>query len=171
MSGGTSPTGTVTYSVYTDSGCSNAASGMQPSPATVTVGSGAAVPNSAAVTFPAPGTYYWHAAYSGDSNNAAATSACERLTVYNAQQGNGRGGHGGLICHRLRKRGRHHHHGRFVLVCFRVTPPPFSRHGDGDGDNDDLGNTGGSAGGSTFGGSGNGNGGGGGHHHHHGRRR
>ena len=169
LSGGTSPTGTVTYSVYTDSGCANAASGLQPSPATVTVGSGTAVPNSAAVTFPTPGTYYWHAAYSGDSNNAAATSACETLTVYNAHLGNGRGGHAGFICHRVRKHGRHHHRGRFVLVCFRVTPPPFARHGHGH--NHGIGNGGGVAS-STFSGKGNGKAGDdhhvGGHHHRHG---
>ena len=109
---------------------------------------GAAVPNSAGVTFPTPGTYYWHAAYSGDSNNAAATSACERLIVSNAQQANGRGGRGRFICHRIRKHGRHHHHGRFVLVCFRVTPPRFAQHGDGD--NDHTGKGSGFAGSSTF---------------------
>jgi hypothetical protein len=150
LSGGTSPTGTVTYSVYTDSGCSNAASGLQPSPATVTVGTGGAVPNSASVTFPTPGNYFWHAAYSGDSNNAAATSPCEPLAVFNPQQGNGNGGHGGFVCHRLRDHGRHHHHGRFVLVCFRLGPPPFARHGDGDNDSDDIGNGGGFAQSSTF---------------------
>ena len=167
LSGGTSPTGTVTYSVYTDSSCSNAASGLQPTPATVTVGSGAAVPNSAAVTFPTPGTYYWHAAYSGDSNNAAATSACERLIVYNGHQATGgSGGHGGFICHRVRKHGRHHHHGRFVLVCFRVTPTPFGRHGSGDDDHSGKGS--GVAGSNTFN-SGRSGGSGNGRHHHHGR--
>jgi hypothetical protein len=173
LSGGTSATGTVTYGVFTDSRCSNAASGLQPSPATVTVGSGTAVPNSAGVTFPTPGTYYWHAAYSGDSNNAAATSACERLIVYNAHQATGRGGRGGFICHRVRKHGRHHHRGRFVLVCFRVTPLPFARHGDGD--NDHIGNGGGFTRSSTFSSGRSGKGGasgfvstgrGGGHHHH-----
>ena len=177
LSGGTSPTGTVTYSVYTDSRCSNTASGLQPSPAAVTVGSGTAVPNSAGVTFPTPGTYYWHAAYSGDSNNTAATSACEGLIV-SAHQANGSSGRGGFICHHVRKHGRHHHRGRFALVCFRVTPPPIARHGDGVADHSGTGS--GYAGSSTIssGGSGKsgaggfvgtGSGGGSGSRHHHGR--
>jgi hypothetical protein len=153
LSGGTSPTGTVTYSVYTDSGCSTVASGLQPNPATVAVGSAGTVPNSAGVTFPTAGTYYWHAGYSGDSNNAAATSACERLVVSNAHQTGGRGGHGGFVCHRVRKHGHHHHRGRVVLVCFRVTPPPFAHHGRGD--THDNGNGGGKH-----------HRGGGGRHHH-----
>ena len=177
LSGATLPTGTVTYSVYTDSGCSTAASGLQPSPAAVTVGSGGAVPNSSSVTFATAGTYYWHAAYSGDSNNAAATSACETLTVFNAHQGNGLGG---FTCHRLSQHGRHHQRGRFKLVCFRVSPLPVAQHGDGDGDSDDVGNgnTGTLAGSSSVNGNGNGNGGaggfvgtgGGGRHHHGGDR-
>ena len=73
--------GTVTYTVYTNSACS----ALSSNPAvnqTVTVASGA-VPSSNSYTFPNAGTYYWQAAYSGDSNNAAATSPCtsEVLTV------------------------------------------------------------------------------------------
>ena len=155
--------------MYTDSSCSNAASGLQPTPATVTVGSGAAVPNSAAVTFPTPGTYYWHAVYSGDSNNATATSGCERLIVYDGHQATGGSGahHGGFICHRVRLHGRHHHHGRFVLVCFRVTPTPFGRHGNGD--NNHSGKGSGVAGSNTFNSGPSGGTSGSGRHHHHGR--
>jgi hypothetical protein len=70
--------GTVTYTVYSDSSCSTsfAAAGTK----TVTNGS---VPDSDAVTFNSAGTFYWQAAYSGDSNNNPATSACtsEQLVV------------------------------------------------------------------------------------------
>lgn len=70
--------GTVIYSVYADSNCtSKVADG-----GTVTVTNGV-VPNSLDVTFNSPGTYYWQAVYSGDSNNNAATSACtdEQLVI------------------------------------------------------------------------------------------
>lgn len=63
--------GTVTYTVYADASCQTpfADAGT----ATVTDGIvGASDP----VTFNDAGTYYWQAAYSGDANNDAATSAC-----------------------------------------------------------------------------------------------
>lgn len=70
--------GTVVYSVYTDSACTQ---GKQ-SAGTVTVANGA-VPDSNAVTFNSAGTYYWQAVYSGDAKNNGATSVCgtEVLTV------------------------------------------------------------------------------------------
>jgi hypothetical protein len=34
------------------------------------------VPDSFVVTFPAAGTYYWQASYTGDENNAPAVSDC-----------------------------------------------------------------------------------------------
>src|SRR5262249_52626499 len=74
--------GTVTYAVYTNNSCSALAAGLQPVPAMVTV-TGGVVPDSAAVSFPGAGTFFWQAVYSGDANNGAATSACasEQLTV------------------------------------------------------------------------------------------
>ena len=73
--------GTVTYTVYSDSGCSQkfADAGIK----TVTNG---VVPDSDTVTFNQSGTYYWQAVYSGDTNNDPATSACmsEILTVNKA---------------------------------------------------------------------------------------
>ncbi len=65
-------TGTVTYSVYSDSGC------------TMPVSLGAAenittpgtLPASSPVALGAPGMYYWQASYSGDSANAVSMSAC-----------------------------------------------------------------------------------------------
>ena len=70
--------GTVTYSVFTNSSCT---SGMM-SAGVKNVVNGV-VPNSDALTFATPGTYYWQAVYSGDTKNAAATSRCtsEVLTV------------------------------------------------------------------------------------------
>lgn len=72
LSGATSTAGgTVTYTVYSDSACTQ---GTQAA-GTVDV-AGGVVPDSSPVTFPTGGTYYWQAAYSGDANNAPATSPC-----------------------------------------------------------------------------------------------
>jgi uncharacterized repeat protein (TIGR01451 family) len=75
---GPTASGSVTYKVFSDNTCQTlfANAGEK----TVNNGSvGASDP----VTFPAAGTYYWQAHYSGDLNNAPATSACtdEVLTV------------------------------------------------------------------------------------------
>ena len=68
--------GTVTYTVYSDSSCST----LVASAGTVAVTNGA-VPNSDPVSFGAPGTFYWKATYSGDSNNDPAVSICTDETV------------------------------------------------------------------------------------------
>jgi hypothetical protein len=70
--------GSVTYTVYTDSACSQGAQ----SAGTKTVTNGV-VPDSDPVTFNTAGDYYWQAVYSGDANNAGATSVCtsEHLVV------------------------------------------------------------------------------------------
>jgi hypothetical protein len=80
LSGSTSTAGgTVTYTVYTDNSCTTFAdvgSGAALGNAgTVTV-TNAVVPDSNTITFNHAGTYYWQAAYSGDGNNAPATSLC-----------------------------------------------------------------------------------------------
>jgi hypothetical protein len=63
--------GTLTYTVYSDKSCTvKVADG-----GTVTV-TGGTIPVSAPVTLSAPGTYYWQAAYSGDSANAPGKSGC-----------------------------------------------------------------------------------------------
>ena len=70
--------GTVTYTVYSNTGCS-----LNPQDAgTKTVANGV-VPDSNAITFSSAGDFYWQAAYSGDSNNNPATSTCtsEHLVV------------------------------------------------------------------------------------------
>jgi len=79
LSGATSsPSGTATYTVYTNNTCS---AGAQ-SAGTKTVTNGI-VPDSDAITFNTAGTFFWQVVYSGDANNAAATSTCgsEVLTV------------------------------------------------------------------------------------------
>ena len=70
--------GTVTYTVYSDSFCTSFFAGA----GTKTVTNGV-VPDSNAVLFSTAGTYYWQAAYSGDAQNAGATSLCQagRLVI------------------------------------------------------------------------------------------
>jgi hypothetical protein len=64
--------GTVTYTVYSNSACTTAVS----TGAAEQVTAPGTLPSSAPVTLPGTGTYYWKASYSGDLNNAAVTSAC-----------------------------------------------------------------------------------------------
>src|SRR5206468_2297782 len=70
--------GSVTYTVYSDNACSQGARAA----GTKTVTNGA-VPDSNALAFNSAGDFYWQAVYSGDSNNAGATSTCteEHLVV------------------------------------------------------------------------------------------
>ncbi len=70
--------GTVTYTAYTDSACTQNPRGA----GTVTVASGV-VPDSSPLSFDHAGTFYWQAVYSGDADNNGATSPCtsEQLVV------------------------------------------------------------------------------------------
>jgi hypothetical protein len=75
--------GTVTYTVYSDSTCS-----QDPRDAgtkTVTAG---IVPDSNDVTFDSAGTFFWQAVYSGDANNNGATSDCTSEKLVQHQPGN-----------------------------------------------------------------------------------
>ncbi len=86
LSGATSDAGgTVTYTVYTDNGCTQGAQ----TAGTKTV-TNAVVPDSDSVTFNSAGTFYWQAVYSGDANNNGATSTCtsEQLVVGKNQPSN-----------------------------------------------------------------------------------
>jgi lysophospholipase L1-like esterase len=65
-----SATGTVKYKIYSDSECKT----LVAEAGEVTVSEGS-VPESSEETL-APGTYYWQAAYSGDSTHQASTSPC-----------------------------------------------------------------------------------------------
>ncbi|HVZ76139.1 MAG TPA: SdrD B-like domain-containing protein [Candidatus Paceibacterota bacterium] len=63
--------GSVQYNVYSNTACT--APYLNAGSQTVMNGS---IPSSASYQFNTPGTYYWQAVYSGDANNAAATSSC-----------------------------------------------------------------------------------------------
>jgi hypothetical protein len=65
-------TGTVTYSVYSDSGCTMPVS-LGTAENITTPGT---LPASSPVALGAPGTYYWQASYSGDSANDVSISTC-----------------------------------------------------------------------------------------------
>lgn len=78
LSSGYNPTGTITFFESTTDTC--------PAPGATQVGTGVTVSGdgvyqSSSATFGTPGTYYWYASYSGDSNNNPVTSACEPLAV------------------------------------------------------------------------------------------
>jgi hypothetical protein len=67
------PTGTVTYAVYLDSSCTVLFSGVQPQTKPLVDGQ---VPDSDPIPIIYSGTFYGHAAYSGDAYNQPASSAC-----------------------------------------------------------------------------------------------
>jgi hypothetical protein len=66
-----SATGTVSYTVYSDSTCVTAVSSGPE-----TIATPGEMPDATPVTLAEPGTYYWQAIYSGDANNLTATSVC-----------------------------------------------------------------------------------------------
>ena len=72
LSGGTNPTGTITFNLYgpNDTTCTGAVIHMS----TVAVAAGSAT--STSFTPAAPGIYRWTASYSGDANNNAVTHPC-----------------------------------------------------------------------------------------------
>ncbi|MEO6929389.1 MAG: hypothetical protein ABI190_09500, partial [Casimicrobiaceae bacterium] len=84
LSGGTSATGSITFSLYgpNDATCANAA--VFTSSAVTVAGNGTYTSTPAFVTT-ATGTYRWRASYSGDAGNAAAAGACndtgENVTI------------------------------------------------------------------------------------------
>jgi hypothetical protein len=70
--------GTVTYTVYTNDTCTE-----NPQDAGTKTVTNGVVPDSDPIIFNTAGHYYWQAVYSGDANNAGATSLCtsEHLVV------------------------------------------------------------------------------------------
>lgn len=69
MNGGAGPTGSVTFTLYSDSGCSTSVfTSTQP------LSGGTATSTSYTTT--AASTYYWKASYAGDSNNNGYTTSC-----------------------------------------------------------------------------------------------
>jgi hypothetical protein len=65
-------TGTVTYKVYSDAGCSDLVNGGTAE----TITTAGTLPASAPVTLDTAGTYYWQASYSGDTYNSSSKSTC-----------------------------------------------------------------------------------------------
>ena len=77
LSGATADAGgTVTYTVYSNSACTQGARAA----GTVTVTNGN-VPDSNGLAFNSVGTFYWQAVYSGDTKNNGATSTCTDETL------------------------------------------------------------------------------------------
>ncbi|MDQ6784584.1 MAG: hypothetical protein M3063_14330, partial [Actinomycetota bacterium] len=69
VSGGSSPTGSVTFSLFSDAACAT-----QVFTSTNPLGGGTATSDT--FTPAAAGTYYWTASYSGDANNNAVPAPC-----------------------------------------------------------------------------------------------
>lgn len=103
VSGGVNPTGSVTFTLYPTLADCSAGTNAVGSPSTVTLSAGKAT--SAAVHVTTAGTYQWLAKYSGDANNASASSACGDEPVTTTGGGGGTlgittpatGGNGSLI--------------------------------------------------------------------------
>ncbi len=72
LSGGFAPTGTITFTLYSDSDCTTAVAGYSSS---VPV-NGNGDYDSAKYTTAAAGSYYWIASYSGDTNNDPVSGSC-----------------------------------------------------------------------------------------------
>ncbi|MGA8295892.1 MAG: hypothetical protein WB770_02495, partial [Acidimicrobiales bacterium] len=82
--GGTTPTGTVTYDFYPGDNCAGELEALDPAPIwtqTVTLNPDGSVPNSNATGSLGAGSYSFDATYSGDSNYSGTTSQCEPFSV------------------------------------------------------------------------------------------
>jgi hypothetical protein len=85
------PTGTVTYSLWTNNTCTAAATSPtfpgDGNSATVTIAADGTIPPSPTLTFDTPGTFWWQASYSGGGRNGPAVSVCssEPLVVQPVQ--------------------------------------------------------------------------------------
>ena len=85
------PTGTVTYSLWTNNTCTTAATSPTfpggGNTAAVTIAADGTIPPSPTLTFDTPGSFWWQAVYSGGGRNAGATSVCssEPLVVQPVQ--------------------------------------------------------------------------------------
>jgi hypothetical protein len=78
LSGGSNPTGSITFYIYGPDSADCDTPAAPPSSVSV---SGAGDYKSAPFTPTVPGTYRWVAAYSGDANNAATATGCNEETV------------------------------------------------------------------------------------------
>src|SRR6266566_2116890 len=76
---GATPSGTVSYTFYTNGGCTGTGTSQ-----TVTLNSAGVVPNSVSTGGLSPGSYSYNVTYSGDANYLASTSGCEPFSVTKA---------------------------------------------------------------------------------------
>ena len=74
LSGGHTPTGTITFHVFSTASCHTALSTFVTAGVSVT---GTGKYTSASATPTVAGTYYWRVSYSGDANNAGTTEPCD----------------------------------------------------------------------------------------------
>jgi Domain of unknown function DUF11 len=82
------PTGSVTFTLYSEDTCTTAVAGVSGS-GTISTTSGVSTASySTTWTPPAAGTYYWIASYAGDANNNGFTTGCgddnEQITIAKA---------------------------------------------------------------------------------------
>ena len=80
--GAPTPTGTVTYSYYTNASCTTPAQSAQ----SMALNGDGSVPNSSTTTALVPGAYSYQATYSGDSIYPGSSGACESFTVAKGSQ-------------------------------------------------------------------------------------
>jgi hypothetical protein len=84
----TPPTGSATFTLFSDAGCTVAVTGVSGSAVISTVGGVSTASFTTSWTPPAPGTYRWIASYPGDTNNNAFTTGCadanEEVTIAKA---------------------------------------------------------------------------------------
>jgi hypothetical protein len=73
ITGGDNPTGSVSFTLYSDTNCTQAVSGLGSS---ATISNGTAISTPTSWTPSASGTYSWIATYPGDSNNTGFTTGC-----------------------------------------------------------------------------------------------
>jgi LPXTG-site transpeptidase (sortase) family protein len=88
LSGGYNPTGSVTFTLYSNNTCTSTVPNMSGSGSISS--SGTASWSTTSWTPTAAGTYYWIASYAGDTNNMGFTTACgattEQIVVGQASQ-------------------------------------------------------------------------------------
>ena len=76
LSGGATPTGTITFHLYADNGSGGCGTELTGSPVTKAVSSGNGTYTSPPVHVSTVGVYHWVASYGGDVNNKTVSGAC-----------------------------------------------------------------------------------------------
>ena len=96
MTGGSSPTGTITFNLYGPSDAADC-SGTPVDTETATVAGNGSYPTPTGDTPTATGTYWWTGSYGGDANNNAVSSTCgdDQVVIDQATPAISAGGGGG----------------------------------------------------------------------------